>query len=94
MTASSKGCPVEEWLTTIRNADFVITDSFHGSAFSIIFGKQFYPLLNKERGADRFLTLFEKLGIEDGQIDYDAVFPRLDVLRQESIGFIAKHLSE
>lgn len=31
----------KEFVALIRNADFVVTDSFHGTAFSIIFEKQF-----------------------------------------------------
>lgn len=32
---------VNDWLSFIKNADCVITDSFHGCAFSLIFGKPF-----------------------------------------------------
>ena len=32
----------EEFVNLIRNADFVLTDSFHGLAFSVINEKQFY----------------------------------------------------
>ena len=33
-----------EWITLIKNADFVLTDSFHCTVFSIIFGRSFYTL--------------------------------------------------
>lgn len=33
-----------EWITLIQNADFVLTDSFHCTVFSIIFGRSFYTL--------------------------------------------------
>ena len=92
MTVSGSGCSIEEWLTTINNASYVITDSYHGTIFSIIFGKQFHTIVNKERGADRFVTMFEKLGIDGGAADYDAVYSKLDLLRLESLGFIAKNL--
>ena len=38
---------VEEWLSLIANADYVITNSFHGSALSVIFHKQFvvFPIV-------------------------------------------------
>lgn len=51
---------VEEWLAMFRDAKFVITDSFHGTVFSIIFHKPFYSLVNDERGASRFLSLLRK----------------------------------
>ena len=50
------GILVEEWLAYIKNADFIITDSFHGICFSIIFHKQFIALVNKIR-APRFESL-------------------------------------
>ncbi len=33
---------IELWLSYFRDAAFVVTDSFHGTAFSIIFNKDFY----------------------------------------------------
>lgn len=53
--------PVEQWLRSFDDAEFVLTDSFHGCVFSIIFRKQFLAIGNKERGLSRFqslLTLF------------------------------------
>lgn len=57
-------CTVEEWLAMFRDAAFVITDSFHGTVFSIIFHKDFYSLINKERGGTRFISLLSKFGLE------------------------------
>lgn len=56
---------VSGWLSRISNADFVVTDSFHGCVFSIIFKKNFIAILNKERGADRFHSLLGALGLTD-----------------------------
>ena len=49
--------PVEQWLKGFRDADFVITDSFHACVFSIIFNKPFVVMGNKERGMARFESL-------------------------------------
>lgn len=57
--------PVEAWLDGIYNAEFVMTDSFHGCVFSIIFRKPFVAIANKRRGCSRFQSLFEMLGLED-----------------------------
>lgn len=59
---------VEEWLNGFRNAEFVITDSFHGTVFSLIFNKPFVVLVNKERGAERFESILNKLGLADRMI--------------------------
>lgn len=54
---------IETWLSAIRDADFVLTDSFHGTVFSIIFNKPFIVFTNKERGADRFDSLLFQFGL-------------------------------
>lgn len=105
MTVTDSGCSIEEWLTTIKNASYVITDSYHGSLFSIILEKQFQSFINKKRGADRFYTLFKRLGIQDslldcvpatsvisGRIDYSHVQKRLTELQRDSLGFIKDYL--
>ena len=56
---------VEKWLFQISNADFVVTDSYHGCIFSIIFKKQFIVIENPQRGNDRFETLLSSLGLEN-----------------------------
>lgn len=56
---------IEEWLGLFRDAEFVITNSFHGTVFSIIFNKEFYAIVNNERGASRFTTLLNQLDLEN-----------------------------
>ena len=50
---------VPEWLAMFRDASYVVTDSFHGTVFSIIFGKEFKCLYNKSRGSARFDSLLK-----------------------------------
>ena len=57
--------PVEEWLRAFAQADFVVTDSFHGCVFSIIHRKPFIAIANGERGIDRFTSLLGYLGLQD-----------------------------
>lgn len=98
---------VPEWLRAFRDADFVLTDSFHGMAFSIIFGKQFVALVNAGRGEDRFLSLARQLGLEDrlvftgGEgswparaIDYAEVAVRLERRRAESLAVLMEAMGE
>lgn len=63
--------PVEQWLKSFDDADFVITDSFHGMVFSIIFNKPFYVLVNEKRGASRFYSLLKQLNLEDRILNKD-----------------------
>ena len=56
---------VEEFLSYIKDADFVMTDSFHGTAFSIIFEKQFYTYIALEKAAGRIRSLLHQLNLND-----------------------------
>lgn len=48
----------KDFLEEINNAEFVITNSFHGLAFSLIFQKQFYGVYNKDVRKDSLLSDF------------------------------------
>ncbi len=54
----------EEWLYFIKNAKYVITDSHHGAALSIIFNRQFICCSDKKWGGSRFESLFGLLGLK------------------------------
>lgn len=59
-----EGMPtVSQWLANFADADFVVTDSFHGCVFSIIFGKPFIAIANAERGLGRFVSLLSEFGL-------------------------------
>ena len=57
------------WLTYIRNASAVITDSFHGVVFSIIFKKQFFCLWGERSKSTRVTSLLNLLGLKDRYIE-------------------------
>lgn len=54
----------EEFIGLIRNAEYVVTSSFHATAFSIIFRKKFISALHSTTGA-RVRSLLTNLGLED-----------------------------
>ena len=87
------------------DADFVVTDSFHGTAMSIVFNKPFLSIGNKKRGITRFKSLLSLFGIEDRlvyefdqtivniiqtPIDYLTVNKKLEQMKQHSISFLQK----
>lgn len=99
--------PLESWLQGFRDSEFVITDSFHGTVFSIINQKPFISLVNSARGAARFESLLSKLGLENRlvydidhfdqdllikEIDYIKVFEKLENLKKESLEFLKFNL--
>jgi len=54
---------VENWLGKMADAEFVVTDSFHGTVFALLFNKPFVCFPNIQRGFERFTTLDIELGI-------------------------------
>ena len=72
---------VSEWLAMFRDAAYVVTDSFHGTVFSIIFGKEFKCLYNESRGSARFDSLLKL---------YDS--GKFDEMRDLSINWLKKNL--
>lgn len=67
---------IEEWLQLIDNAEYVVTNSFHGSVFSTIFHKQFgiIPLTAGHASMnERFQSLFTWAGIEGRFIESDSL---------------------
>lgn len=72
----------EEFLNLIRYADFVFTDSFHASVFSILFRKQFWTFRrgrkNDRRNMDsRLESLTEMFGLADRLIDTENLTQRV-----------------
>lgn len=55
----------EEFIGLIANASFIVTDSFHGTAFSIVFRKPFYSIKQQDDKNDRVESLVKVLGLED-----------------------------
>ena len=98
--------PLEKWLRGFMDAKFVVTDSFHGCVFSIIFSKPFIVIANKERGVARYNTLLKLFHIEERLIFCDdeplikhileePFLPNLTELerqRELSLDYIKKHL--
>lgn len=96
--------PITRWLRSIYDADTIITDSFHGTVFSIIFNKPFYVLINKNRGAARFTSLLSLFGLEhrvinssgsvalDQPIDWNRVNLLLDEMKKKSLAFLQNAL--
>lgn len=95
---------LEEWLSKIYYAKHVITNSFHGIVFSIIFEKPFTAILIEGSGMnDRIITLLGKLGlseriyngndkINENDINWNIVEQRLDAYRRVGYDYIEKIL--
>ncbi|MBR7127067.1 MAG: polysaccharide pyruvyl transferase family protein, partial [Lentisphaeria bacterium] len=94
---------VEEWLRAFLEAEYIVTDSFHGVCFALMFNKKFIAVVNKKRGATRFESLQKLFSLngqfvtdfESGNIDfemYDA--ERINCTIEERKKYALKVLAE
>ena len=78
-----RNVPVQEWLWFIKNAEYVVTDSFHGACFAIIFKKKFIVIRNNKRGGLRFTSLLGRFGILDRLVESEEEVVLTDKLTEE-----------
>lgn len=95
----------EEFLSLLKGAQFLVTNSFHGIALSILFEKNFFVyenggvmsridnLLNQAGLTDRKVKMVED--IDTGKIiNYDLVRENLSILKVESVEFLTNGLEK
>lgn len=94
-----------DFLTLFNNASFVVTDSYHGTIFSIIFKKDFITIPHKTRGS-RMSSLLQLINLDDRivtnsnvlndcfnyKIDYSLTNEILDIERKKSFDFLKQSL--
>lgn len=97
---------VEQWLQNFIDASFVVTDSFHGTVFSIIFNKPFITTGNKARGNSRFDTLLGMFNLKErlisspeeidkiitSPIDWVSINAIIDTYRQKATTYLSNNL--
>lgn len=89
---------VESWLKGFIDAKYVVTDSFHGCVFSILFHKPFSVMGNEGRGMARIKSLLELFNLKnrfvesaqsvtniENDIDWERIDSILDAKRKESM---------
>lgn len=104
--ASGSTCPrsVRDFVTLIKDAQYVVTDSFHGVVFSLIFERPFHALRLRDSHDARYVDILKTINAEDlaVDIDYNPFFPCIDytslneniaLFRENSISFIRNSLS-
>lgn len=108
------GSDVEEIMTAgpsdfvglFANAEFVVTNSFHGTVFSINFRKPFYSVIKSQHATNSRLTsILQKLNLENrllpvgsplseiSDINYTVPAQCLEIEREHSLSFIKKALN-
>lgn len=94
-----KDCGPVEFINYIANASYIVTNSFHGTVFSIIYEKNFFTIPHSKT-PDRVIDLLDTLEIRNRlitevnfndiqtQIDYEKVNAQLDKYRNDSLEFL------
>lgn len=90
-----------DFLKYFANAEYVLTDSFHATVFSIIFNRKFIDILPSNKTGTRIESILELLGIEnrilnnyndfnliDNSINYDKVDVKLKKEREKSYNLL------
>ena len=94
-----------EFVSLIKNAKYVVTNSFHGTVFSILYEKEFFVVPPQKTGA-RMVHLLEKLELKEKMLtedeieqvnlaqktDYKKVKGILEKERQQSIKFLVESI--
>ena len=98
---------IGEWIQAIRSSRYVITNSFHGMVFCLLYHIPFTIVLQSTRNEgmnDRFFTLLDRLGLEDrimceadyreipNAIDWENIDKQLDEIKQEGLEFLTQSL--
>lgn len=80
------GVGIEEFLYLIKNAQYVVTDSFHATAFSVIFNTNFYVFNRTQEGVSnmftRLRTLLELLDLMD-RVCEDNKFEKVEKISEK-----------
>lgn len=99
---------MQQWLSCFADAEFVVTDSFHGCVLCILMHKPFLALGNVNRGMSRIQSLLQEFDLEDRMvqgidpdddgeyyisgIDWSRIDTRLEELRKKSLDFLESAL--
>lgn len=67
----------QEFLALIRDAEMILTTSFHGTAFAINYGKPFFTVVENRHARDsRQMSLIQNLGLDKQAIAITDAFPQ------------------
>ena len=97
----------EKWLRLLKNAEYVVTNSFHATAFSVMFHKKFFTVVHGERNKGINIRMYEflrSIGLEDriysgvpaelemSEIDFTEADKTIQELKKISLQFLYDNL--
>lgn len=99
---STREYDVDDFVSAIANAQYVVTTSFHATVFSLIFHRQFAVYLLHDGHDSRYEDLLRKLDCEEfiyevtenpkiyKTVDWDKVAVNLSSIRKNSVDYLNK----
>ena len=87
---------VEQWLRSFDDAEYVVTNSYHGIVFALIFNKPFYLIQNSDRGNARFASLMNMFGLKEDNsaIDWNNVNAKMADMQEISMNYLKESLKK
>ena len=94
----------KEFIRLVYDSKYILTDSYHGTLFSINFQKQFFSMIPQEKSDNRLYQILDKLDLKfriindiiDAnfayEFDYSKSMYKLEEYKNESISYIKKAL--
>ena len=94
---------VEEFLSLVKNAEVVVTNSFHGAIFSVQYKRPFY-VFSREQCDSKIDEVLQLFGLRDrlmingeenieSNINWDDVHKRIDEARNQAFNFLINELT-
>ncbi len=94
---------VEKFLSLVENAEYIVTNSYHGIIFSILFEKDFFGF-SREQCDNKIYELLLKFGITDRllingnekykSLNYENINDKISEFRKSSIEYLTNQLNE
>lgn len=94
---------VEEFLSLVKNAEFVVTNSYHGMIFSVQFEKEFV-IFSREQCDTKITELLQSFGLEDRMlyngnelykaINYNEVKNNISDFKKKSWNYLKENLEK
>ena len=93
---------VEEFLSLVKNAEYIVTNSFHGMIFAVQYRKPFV-IFSREQCNNKIDEVLDLFGLKDHMlvtgeekfdhnIDYEKVHQRIERARKSSLEFLKKEI--
>ncbi len=76
-----------EWVNLIYNCTFLYTDSFHGTVFSMKFGKPFVAYYSSEGSGRRFVDLQQKFSLQNIVTKVDQIAKAIDLQKTHIVDY-------